>query len=97
MVTRKWTQPKAPGRLPLASELAELIVGLARDNPSWGVVRFASHCLHAFRAVICLVPGDPGHAPRCLLGEDFQHAGTRRAGLRRIHVVGTSFACQAQG
>ena len=39
MVTRKWTQPKAPGRPPLAGELAELIVKLARDNPSWGVVR----------------------------------------------------------
>ncbi len=39
MVTRKWTQPKAPGRPPLAGELAELIVKLARDNPRWGVVR----------------------------------------------------------
>lgn len=39
MVTKKWTQPKAPGRPPLASELAGLIVELARDNPSWGVVR----------------------------------------------------------
>lgn len=39
MVTRKWTQPKAPGRPPLADELAELIVKLARDNPRWGVVR----------------------------------------------------------
>ena len=39
MVTRKWTQPKAPGRPPLAHELVELIVKLARDNPRWGVVR----------------------------------------------------------
>lgn len=39
MVTRKRAQPNAPGRPPLASELAELIVQLARDNPSWGVVR----------------------------------------------------------
>jgi putative transposase len=39
MVTRKWTQPKAPGRPPLAGELAELIVKLAQDNPRWGVVR----------------------------------------------------------
>jgi len=39
LVTRKWTQPKAPGRPPLAGELAELIVKLAKDNPSWGVVR----------------------------------------------------------
>jgi putative transposase len=39
MVTRKWTQPKAPGRPPLAGELAELTVRLARDNPRWEVVR----------------------------------------------------------
>jgi putative transposase len=39
IVTRKWTQPRAPGRPPLASELAELIVKLAKDNPRWGVVR----------------------------------------------------------
>jgi putative transposase len=39
MVTRKWTQPKAPGRPLLADELAELIVKLARDNPRWGVAR----------------------------------------------------------
>ena len=33
MVTKKWAQPKAPGRPPLAGEMAELIVKLARDNP----------------------------------------------------------------
>lgn len=35
MVTKKWTQPRAPGRPPLTAELADLIVRLARDNPSW--------------------------------------------------------------
>jgi putative transposase len=39
MVTKKWTQPKASGRPPLAGELTELIIKLARDNPRWGVVR----------------------------------------------------------
>ncbi|HEY7262369.1 MAG TPA: hypothetical protein VH589_12910 [Trebonia sp.] len=39
IVTKKWTQPNAPGRPPLAGELADLIVKLARDNPCWGVVR----------------------------------------------------------
>jgi transposase InsO family protein len=39
MVTRKWTQPKAPGRPPLAAELADLIIKLARDNRRWAVVR----------------------------------------------------------
>ena len=39
LVTKKWTQPKAPGRPPLPGELAELIVKLAQGNPGWGVVR----------------------------------------------------------
>ena len=39
MVTRKWTQPQAPGRPPLGSEVAELIVRLATENRAWGVVR----------------------------------------------------------
>jgi hypothetical protein len=39
MITKKWTQPKAPGRPPLAGELADLIVKLARDNPRWSMVR----------------------------------------------------------
>lgn len=30
---------QGPGRPPLAGELAEPIVGLARENPGWGVVR----------------------------------------------------------
>jgi hypothetical protein len=34
MMTKKWTQPRAPGRPPLAGELAELIVKLAKDNHS---------------------------------------------------------------
>ncbi len=39
MVTRKWTQPRSPGRPPLDDGLAELIVRLARENRAWGVVR----------------------------------------------------------
>jgi hypothetical protein len=39
IVIRKWTEPRAPGRPPLAGELAGLIVQLAKDNPGWGVVR----------------------------------------------------------
>jgi hypothetical protein len=39
LVTKKWTQPRTPGRPPLTAELADLIVTLARDNPRWGVVR----------------------------------------------------------
>src|SRR5262249_2940575 len=39
MVTRKWTQPRAPGRPPLDDGLVELIVRLATENRTWGVVR----------------------------------------------------------
>ena len=39
MVTRKWTQPRSPGRPLLEDGLADLIVRLARENRAWGVVR----------------------------------------------------------
>ena len=39
MVTRKWTQPRSPGRPSLSNELVELIVRLATENRAWGVVR----------------------------------------------------------
>jgi putative transposase len=39
MMTRKWTRPRSPGRPPLGSGLAELIVRLATENRTWGVVR----------------------------------------------------------
>ena len=42
MVTRKWTQPRSPGRPPLDTELAELIIRLASQNRAWGVVRIQS-------------------------------------------------------
>ena len=39
MVTKKWTQPRSPGRPPLDDELVELIVRLASENRAWGIVR----------------------------------------------------------
>jgi hypothetical protein len=39
MIARKWSQPRAPGRPPLAEDIVELIVRLARENRTWGVVR----------------------------------------------------------
>jgi hypothetical protein len=42
MVTKKWTQPRAPGRPPVAGELVDLIVGPGRDNPCWGVAKTAA-------------------------------------------------------
>jgi putative transposase len=38
LVAAKWRQPRAPGRPPVADELTELIVRLARENKRWGVV-----------------------------------------------------------
>jgi putative transposase len=37
LVTRRWRQPKAPGRPPIGQDLIELIVRLAQENPSWGI------------------------------------------------------------
>ena len=39
MVTRKWTQPRSPGRPPLPASTVELIVRLAQENPRWGYQR----------------------------------------------------------
>jgi putative transposase len=35
----KWTQPRSPGRPPLGEDLVALIVRLASENRTWGVVR----------------------------------------------------------
>jgi hypothetical protein len=39
LIRRKWAQPRPLGRSPLAEELVELILRLARENRTWGVVR----------------------------------------------------------
>jgi putative transposase len=39
MVAKKWTQPRSPGRPPLGDDIVELIVRLATENRTWGVVR----------------------------------------------------------
>jgi transposase InsO family protein len=36
LITKKWTYPHWPGRRPISGELRELVVRLARENPSWG-------------------------------------------------------------
>jgi len=38
-VARKWAQPRPSGRPPIPAELVELILRLARENPSWGYTR----------------------------------------------------------
>ena len=39
LVAARWRQPHPPGRPPISEELVELILRLARDNPSWGYTR----------------------------------------------------------
>jgi putative transposase len=39
LVARKWTQPRSPGRPPIPEMLVALIVRLATENRTWGVVR----------------------------------------------------------
>jgi len=40
LVTRRWTYPgRPPGRPPVTAELRELVLRLARDNPTWGCRR----------------------------------------------------------
>lgn len=39
LVAAKWRQPRPPGRPPISDELTTLIVRLATENRTWGVVR----------------------------------------------------------
>jgi transposase InsO family protein len=39
LLTAKWRQPKPPGRPPIPDDVVVLIVRLATENPTWGVVR----------------------------------------------------------
>jgi hypothetical protein len=39
LVTTKWRQPRPLGRPPISDEITALIVRLATENRTWGVVR----------------------------------------------------------
>ena len=39
LLAAKWRQPKPPGRPPIPDHVVALIVRLATENPTWGVVR----------------------------------------------------------
>ena len=36
LITKKWTDPNRPGRPRIDSELRELVIRLAQENPRWG-------------------------------------------------------------
>jgi hypothetical protein len=42
LIAARWQQPKPPGRPPISDELTALILRLARENRTWGVVRIQS-------------------------------------------------------
>ena len=39
LIQRKWTYPSQPGRPPVGKEIRDLVLRLARENPSWGYRR----------------------------------------------------------
>jgi hypothetical protein len=50
MIARGWTYPhRRPGRPPIRSEVWELVLCLARENPSWGYLRIAGELRKARR------------------------------------------------